>query len=70
MHVLVIRAHSRKSAVRLFGNLLNETAVPRIRANVRRSPGAARRVVVHDHPIHAVAGHPRAFAQIGGTAVR
>jgi hypothetical protein len=70
MQLLVIRAPSRKSAVRLFGKLLNETAVPRIRANVRRSPGAARRVVVHDHPIHAFAGHPRAFAQIGGKAVR
>ena len=43
MHLLVIRAHSRKSAVGLFGKLLNETAVPRIRANVRRSPGAADR---------------------------
>jgi hypothetical protein len=43
MQLLVIRAPSRKSAVRLFGNLLNETAVPRIRANVRRSPGAADR---------------------------
>jgi hypothetical protein len=43
MQLLVIRAPSRKSAVRLFGKLLNETPVPRIRANVRRSPGAADR---------------------------
>ncbi len=30
---------------------------------------AARRIVVHDHPIKVFAGHPRAFALIGGYAV-
>ena len=48
----------------------NETAVPRIHANVRRSPGATRRIVVPDHPIKVCADHPRAFAPIGGEAVR
>jgi hypothetical protein len=40
--VLFIRAHSRESVVRLFGNLLNETAIPQIDTNARRSLGAAR----------------------------
>ncbi len=47
-YVLVIRGHSRQSAVRLFDELVNETAVPRINANARGSPVAARRIVVHD----------------------
>ena len=47
-YLLVIRGHSRQSAVMLFDELLNETAVPRIHANVHRSPGAARRIVVRD----------------------
>ena len=69
-YVLVIRGHSCPSAVMLFGGLLNETAVPRINANARRSPGAARRIVVYDHPIKVFAGHPRAFVLIGGEVVR
>ncbi len=69
-YVLVIRGHSRQSAVRLFGERLNETAVPRINTNARGSPGATRRIVVHDHPIKVFACHPRAFAPIGGKAVR
>ena len=59
----------RESAVRLFDELLNETAVPRIDTTVRRSLGPARRIVRHDHPITICAGHPRAFARIGGKAV-
>jgi hypothetical protein len=69
-NVLVIRAHSRTSAVRLFGNLLNETAIPQIDTNARRLLGAARRIVAHDHAIKKCAGHPRAFARISGMAVR
>ncbi len=69
-YVLIICGHSRQSAVMLFDELVNETAVPRINANVRGSPGATRRIVVHDHPINVFAGHPRAFAPIGGEAVR
>ncbi len=52
-YVLVIRGHSCQSAVRLFGGLLNETAVPRMNTNVRRSPGAVRRIVVRDYPLVA-----------------
>ena len=43
MYLLVIRGPSRQSTVRLFDELLNETAIPRINANVRRSPGATDR---------------------------
>ena len=34
-YVLFIREHSRTSAVKLFGELLNGTALPRIDTNVR-----------------------------------
>ncbi len=34
-YVLVIREHSRESVVKLFGELLNGTALPRIDTNVR-----------------------------------
>ncbi len=65
-YVLVIRAHLCESAVKLFGELLNGTALPRIDTNIRGSSGAARRLVVHDHPIKVFAVHPRAFARIRG----
>jgi hypothetical protein len=35
-NVLFIRAHSRTSAVMLFGEFLNQPAIPRIETNARR----------------------------------
>jgi hypothetical protein len=61
-NLLVILAHSRKLAVRLFGKFLKETALPQIDTNLRRSPGAARGIVVYDHPNKEFAVHSRAFA--------
>ncbi len=55
MSLLVIREHSCESAVRLFGECLNETAIPRIDTNVRGSLGgirfALRRRIVFRAPV-------------------
>jgi hypothetical protein len=60
--LLIIREHLRESAAMLFGKILRATALPRINTNARRSPGTARRIVAHDHPINIFSGHLRAFA--------
>jgi hypothetical protein len=62
MSLLVIREHSCESAVRLFGECLNETAIPRIDTNLRQSLGAARGIVVCDYANKEFAVHSRAFA--------
>jgi hypothetical protein len=48
--LLVIREYLRESAVMLFSECLNETALPRIDTNLRQSLGAAQGIVVYDHP--------------------